>query len=82
MPGLNQNLEDDARKYDRNPHSLENMPESRTEADDVGRTLLPLRDDVIKWKHFPRYWPHDMSSTNVVFDKFTNTKPVTQSIFS
>ena len=24
----------------------------------------------------------DMSSTNVVFDKFTNTKPVTQSILS
>ena len=21
------------------------------------KTLLPQHDDVIKWKHFPRYWP-------------------------
>ena len=22
-----------------------------------GQRLLPTHDDVIKWKHFPRYWP-------------------------
>ena len=21
------------------------------------RSMLPIHDDVIKWKHFPRYWP-------------------------
>ena len=36
--------------------------------------LNKYHDDVIKWKHFPRYWP----SVRVT-DEFSTQRPVTQS---
>ena len=34
------------------------------------RSMLPIHDDVIKWKHFPRYWPFVRG-----FDVFFDLRP-------
>ena len=39
----------------------------------------PLHDDVIKWKHFPRYWPFVCSGNSPVTGEFPAQMPVTRS---
>ena len=37
---------------------------SRTTGDTWAALVLLMHDDVIKWKHFPRYWRNNIDSNN------------------
>ena len=41
-------------------------------------TVFLCHDDVIKWKHFPRYWPFYVGNSPVT-GKFPSQRPVTRS---
>ena len=40
--------------------------------------LVSMHDDVIKWKHFPHYWPFHRWSNNPVTGEFPSQRPVTR----
>ena len=40
--------------------------------------IVPTHDDVIKWKHFPRYWPFCAGNSSVT-GEFPAQRPVTRS---
>ena len=42
---------------------------------DTEQSMFTSHDDVIKWKHFPRYWPF----VRVNSDEFPAHRPVTRS---
>ena len=41
-------------------------------------SILIFHDDVIKWKHFPRYWPF-IAGNSPVTGEFPSQRPVTRS---
>ena len=46
---------------------------------DVRSKLVVHHDDVIKWKHFPRYWPALCVGNSPVLGEFPAQRPVTRS---